>query len=182
MVFNGSQVQVSEVVLEVNLIPLDIVDLDVIRGMDWLARHHASIDYFRKEDSTMKLEDILIVQEFLDVFFDDLSRLPPHRENEFIIKLLLGTNPTSQAPYRMALAEIRELKTQLQELVDHGFIRPSVPPCGTPVLFVKKDDTVRLCILFKRGVKSPNRCALTFHLKFDFSAESPNLKFLQHVG
>ena len=98
----------------------------------------------------MKLEDIFVVREFLDVFLEDLSGLPPDREIEFSIDLLPGSSPISKAPYRMALVELRELKAQLQELLDKGFIRPSVSPCGAPVLFVKKmDGSMQLCIDYK---------------------------------
>ncbi|KAA0060864.1 retrotransposon protein, putative, Ty3-gypsy sub-class [Cucumis melo var. makuwa] len=85
-------------------------------------------------------EDVPVAKEFLDVFPDDLSGLPPDREIEFTIELLPGTTPISQAPYRMAPSELKELKMQLQELVDKGYIRPSVSPWGAPVLFVKKKD------------------------------------------
>ncbi|KAA0051348.1 reverse transcriptase [Cucumis melo var. makuwa] len=85
-------------------------------------------------------EDVPVVKEFLDVFLDDLSGLPPDREIEFTIELLPGTAPIPQAPYRMAPSELKELKMQLQELVDKGYIRPSVSPWGAPVLFVKKKD------------------------------------------
>ena len=62
-----------------------------------------------------------------------------------------GTTPISQAPYRMAPAELKELKIQLQELLDKGYIRPSVSPWGAPVLFVKKKDgTMRLCIDYRQ--------------------------------
>ncbi|KAA0047501.1 hypothetical protein E6C27_scaffold498G001280 [Cucumis melo var. makuwa] len=88
----------------------------------------------------LKPEDVPVVKEFLDVFPDDLSGLPPDREIEFTIELLLGTTSISQAPYRMAPSELKELKMQLQELVDKGYIRPSVSPWGAPVLFVKKKD------------------------------------------
>ncbi|KAL4032361.1 hypothetical protein IC575_005432 [Cucumis melo] len=95
----------------------------------------------------LKPEDVPVVKEFLDVFLDDLSGLPLDREIEFTIELLLGTTPISQTPYRMAPSELKELKMQLQELVDMGYIRPSVSPWGAPVLFVKKKDgTLRLCI------------------------------------
>ncbi|KAL0553651.1 hypothetical protein IC582_007551 [Cucumis melo] len=76
----------------------------------------------------LKPEDVPVVKEFLDVFLDDLSGLPPDREIEFTIELLPGTTPISQAPYRMAPSELKELKMQLQELVDKGYIRPSVSP------------------------------------------------------
>ena len=90
------------------------------------------------------------MREFLDVFPKDLSGLPPDREIEFSIDLLPGFSLISKAPYRMAPFELRELKAQLQELLDEGFIRPSVSPWGTPVLFVKKKDgSMRLCIDYR---------------------------------
>ncbi|WRX30253.1 Reverse transcriptase domain - like 10 [Theobroma cacao] len=98
-----------------------------------------------------KLEDVQIVSEFPDVFPDDLPRLPFDLELEFPIDLLPGTAPISIPPYRMAPAELKELKVQLQELVDKGFIRPSISPWGAPVLFVKKKDgTLRLCIDYRQ--------------------------------
>ena len=99
----------------------------------------------------LRLEDIPVVHEFPDVFSDKLPRMPPHREIEFAIDLVPGMAPISIAPYRMALAELKELKMQLQELVDKEFIRPSVSPWGAPVLFVKKNDgTLRRCIDYRQ--------------------------------
>ena len=101
--------------------------------------------------SEVRLEDVLVVRDFLDVFPDDLPSLPPEREIDFPIDLVPGTTPISLPPYRMAPTELKELKTQLQELVDRGFIRPSISPCGAPVLFVKKKDgTWRLCIDYRQ--------------------------------
>ena len=98
----------------------------------------------------LKPEDILVVQNFLDIFPDDLPRLPPDREREFAIDLIPGTTPISKAPYRMTPSELKELKVQLQELMDKGFIRPSFSPWGAPVLFVKKKDgSLRLCIDYR---------------------------------
>ena len=95
----------------------------------------------------MGLEDVPVVRDFPDVFPDDLLGLPPEREIYFPIDLFPGTAPISLPPYRMAPAELKELKTQIQELVDRGFIRLGISPWGAPVLFVKKkDDTWRLCI------------------------------------
>ena len=82
------------------------------------------IDKYKQEVS---LKDP-VVNEFNDVFPKDLPGLPPKREIEFEIELLLGTTPISQAPYRMAPAELKELKVQLQELLDKEFIRPSFSP------------------------------------------------------
>ena len=92
-----------------------------------------------------------MVRHFSDVFPEDLPGLPPDRDAEFTIDLLPGTNPISLTPYRMAPAELRELKIQLQELVGKGFIQPSISPWGAPVLFVrKKDGTLRLCIDYRQ--------------------------------
>ncbi|XP_068328203.1 uncharacterized protein [Pyrus communis] len=96
------------------------------------------------------VEDIRVVRHFPDVFLDDLPGLPTDRDVEFAIDLLRGTDPISLTPYQMAPAELRELKIQLQELLDKGFIQPSTLPWGAPVLFVrKKDGTLRLCINYR---------------------------------
>ncbi|GKV40242.1 hypothetical protein SLEP1_g47911 [Rubroshorea leprosula] len=99
---------------------------------------------------TSRLKDILVVREFPDVFSEDLPGLPPNREVEFAIDLIPGTGPISKAPYRMAPVELKELKIQLEELLEKGFIRPSVSLWGAPVLFVKKKDgSMRLCIDYR---------------------------------
>ena len=75
-----------------------------------------------------KLEDFPVVREFLEVFPEDILGLLPGREIEFIIELITGIAPISKAPYRMTPLELKELKVQLQELLDKGFIRPSFSP------------------------------------------------------
>ncbi|XP_057811844.1 uncharacterized protein LOC131026086 [Salvia miltiorrhiza] len=96
------------------------------------------------------MEDVEIVRDFQDVFPENLPGLPPDRQVEFTIDLEPGAAPVSKAPYRMGPKELEELKIQLQELLDLGFIRPSVSPWGAPVLFVKKKDgTLRLCIDYR---------------------------------
>ena len=93
---------------------------------------------------------IPIVREFLDVFLDDLPSLPPDRDVEFVIELKPGTAPIFRRAYRMPPKELAELKTQLQELLDKGFIRPSSSPWGCPAIFVKKKDkTLRLCVDYR---------------------------------
>ena len=99
----------------------------------------------------IELENILVVKDFPDVFLEELPGIPPIREVELSIEILPGTAPTSRAPYRMVPTELKELKIQLQELLDKGFIRPSVSPWGAPVLFVKKKDgTLRMCIDYRQ--------------------------------
>jgi hypothetical protein len=102
---------------------------------------HAYLAYVSNSKSKLpELDKIWVVKEFPDVFPEDLPGLPPDREIEFSIDLLLGTTPISNAPYRMAPVELEELKKQLLELLDKGFIRPSVSHWGASVLFVKKED------------------------------------------
>ncbi|KAI3686736.1 hypothetical protein L1987_80420 [Smallanthus sonchifolius] len=79
-----------------------------------------------------KIEDIPVVREFLEVFPEDLPGLPPHRQVEFQIDLAPGAAPIARAPYRLAPSELQELSTQLQDLLDKGFIRPSSSPRGAP--------------------------------------------------
>ncbi|XP_075481240.1 uncharacterized protein LOC142521952 [Primulina tabacum] len=99
----------------------------------------ASVLDVRKE-SNMQLQDNDVVQDYPDVFADDVPGLPPDREVEFVIDLIPSTAQISKAPYRMSPTEMKELKNQLQELFDKGFIRPSSSPWGALVLFVKKKD------------------------------------------
>ena len=102
-----------------------------------------------KERETVP-EDIPVVREYLSVFPNDLPGLPPDREIEFCVELIPRTAPISRAPYRLAPAELKELKAQLEELIEKGLIRPSHSPWGAPVLFVKKKDgSLRLCIDYR---------------------------------
>ena len=92
-----------------------------------------------------------VVCEYEDVFPDELPGLPLHRDVNFIIELHPGTSPISMTPHRMAPTELQELKVQLQELLDRGFIRPSTSPWSTPVLFSKnRDKTLWLCIDYQK--------------------------------
>ena len=80
-----------------------------------------------------------VVCEYEDVFPYKLPGLPPHRDVDFVIELHPGTLPISMTPHRMALVELQELKVQLQELLDKGFIRPSTSPWSASVLFTRKE-------------------------------------------
>jgi hypothetical protein len=85
-------------------------------------------------------DNIRVVRDFPDVFPEELPGMPPDREVEFVIDLLPGTAPISKRPYRMSMEELKELKKQLTELQEAGYIRPSSSPWGAPVLFVQKKD------------------------------------------
>ena len=102
--------------------------------MGWLVS--LTLENERRQDSGLPQ----VVCEYEDVFSDELPGLPPHRDVDFVIELHPDTSPISITPRRMAPVELHELKVQLQELLDKGFIRPSALPWGAPVLFAKKKD------------------------------------------
>jgi hypothetical protein len=104
-----------------------------------------------KEDQELQRMAEEMMEEYKDVFPAELpAGLPPKRSIEHKIELVLGSQPTSRGVYRMSTAELDELKKQLQELTDLGFIRPSESPYGAPVLFVKKKDGVlRMCVDYR---------------------------------
>jgi hypothetical protein len=103
------------------------------------------------EDDKPSLEDHPTLREYRDVFPEEVPGLPPRRDIDFSIELAPGAVPVSRTPYRMSTPELVELKLQLREMMDKGYIRPSVSPWGAPVLFVKKKDgTLRLCIDYRQ--------------------------------
>jgi hypothetical protein len=153
-------------------------DIDVIVGMNWLDQNKAIINTDQRtiklsygheevqlsipivvpvkafgqvfETIVQEIQDIPMVCEFLDVFPEDLPGLPSERDVEFVIELKLGTAPISRRSYRMPPNELAELKTQLQDLLEKGFIRPSSSPWGCPAIFIKKkDQTLRMCIDYR---------------------------------
>ncbi|KAG8498747.1 hypothetical protein CXB51_005165 [Gossypium anomalum] len=127
--------------------------VSVLRAEKWIRKGCEAYLAFvsQKEAEGLTVGKVRTVKEFRDVFPEELLGLPPNREVEFGIDLLPGTAPVSIAPYRMAPKELVELKAQIQELLDRGFIRPSVSPWGAPVLFVKKKDgTMRMCIDYRQ--------------------------------
>jgi hypothetical protein len=86
-------------------------------------------------------DNIRVVRDFPDVFPEELPGMPPDREVEFVIDLLPRTAPISKQPYKMSVEELKELKKQLTELQEAGYIRSSSSPWGAPVLFVQKDGS-----------------------------------------
>jgi hypothetical protein len=95
------------------------------------------------------IEAIRIVSEFLDVFPEELLGMPPKRKVEFAIELIPGTAPISKRSYRVSGPELVELKKQIDELLEKGYIRPSTSPWAAPMLFVEKDGTKRMCIDYR---------------------------------
>jgi hypothetical protein len=95
-------------------------------------------------------DNIRVVRDFPYVFPEELPGMPPEREVEFVIDLILGTAPISKRPYRMSVEELQELKKQLTELQEAGYIRPSSSPWGAPILFVqKKDGSQQMCVDYR---------------------------------
>jgi hypothetical protein len=94
-------------------------------------------------------EAISVVSDFPDVFPEELPGMPPERKVEFAIELIPGIVPISKRAYRVSGPELVELKKQIYELSEKGYIRPSTLPWATPMLFVEKDGTKRMCIDYR---------------------------------
>ena len=102
--------------------------------MGWLASHTL------ENEGRLDLSLPWVVCEYEDVFPDELPGSPLHKDMDFFIKLHPSTSPISMTPHRMPPVELQELKVQLQELLDKGFIRLSTSPWGAPTMFAKKKD------------------------------------------
>ncbi|XP_075475662.1 uncharacterized protein LOC142508903 [Primulina tabacum] len=130
-----------------------------------------------------KLNEIEVVRDFPDVFADDVPGLPPDREVEFVIDVVPGTAPISKAPYRMAPTEMKELKNQLQDLLDKGFIRPSSSPWGAPgaTVFSKIDLRSGYYQLKVREYDIPKTAFRTRYGHYEFLVMSFGLTNAQSV-
>jgi hypothetical protein len=104
---------------------------------------------FVNSEEVNPLEVIRVVSEFTDVFPEELLGMPPKRKVEFAIEHITGTTPISKRAYRVSGPELVELKKQIYELLEKGYIRPSTSPWAAPVLFVEKDDTKWMCIDYR---------------------------------
>jgi hypothetical protein len=170
-------IKLGSIIFRTTLLIMGLESVDIILGTDWLSRHHALNDVAARAieihsqicgEITLYLPDqgcthscaltrvespverIPVAFEYPDDFLDELLGMPPDRDIEFAIELQPRTAPNSKRPYRMPPAELAELKKQLQELLDKGFIRPSTSPWGCLALFVKKkDESLRLCVDYR---------------------------------
>jgi hypothetical protein len=170
-------IQLGSKLIKTDLVLLDLEGIDVILETNWMTEHGVLLDissrvieinsphqeavilYLPQQEylhscsyaiTDIKVKDIPVVCEYPDVFPDNLPGMPPDRDIEFIIELQPGTAPISKRPYRMPPNELAELKIQLQDLLDKGFIHPSASPWGCPTLFVKKkDNSLRLCVDYR---------------------------------
>ncbi|GKE61721.1 putative reverse transcriptase domain-containing protein [Tanacetum coccineum] len=164
-VFRGCTIGLLGHPFNIDLMLVELGSFDVIIGMDWLANHHAVIVYDEKIVRIPYGDKVLIVQgdssdkgkkSKLSIISctktkkyikrEDFPGLPPIRQVEFQIDLVPCAAPRARTPYRLAPTELQELSTQLQEVSDKGFIRPSSSPCGAPVLFFKKKDKSFGCV------------------------------------
>ena len=196
MICRGCELEISKILLTVDLRVIDMSEFDVIIGIDWLSANRVVIDCDCRrvtaymQDGTrvvfqgdkldilpqtvcesrshgqlagwlasLTLEDEVrpdldlprVVCEYEDVFLDELLGLPSQRVVDFGIELHPSTSSISMTPHKMAPVELQELKVQLRELLDKGFIRSRTSPWGAPVLFAKKKDrTLRLCIDYRQ--------------------------------
>jgi len=109
------------------------------------------VAHAEKNNTAEKISVIPIVEEYADVFPDEIPELPPSRDVDFSIDLIPGAGPVSMAPYRMAPVELADLKKQIEDLLEKKFIRPSASHWGAPVLLVKKKDgSSRLCVHYRQ--------------------------------
>ncbi|GKC32243.1 putative reverse transcriptase domain-containing protein [Tanacetum coccineum] len=168
----------------INLMLVEMGSFDVIISMDWLAKYHdmvicdeklyllkgcpiflAHVTTKKAKDKSKekRIKDVPIVQDFPEVFLEDLSGIRPTRQVEFQIDLMPSAAPVARAPYRLAPSEMKELSDQLKELSNKGFIRPGSSPWGSPVLFVKKKDgSFQMCIDYREL----NKLTVKNHTRF----------------
>jgi hypothetical protein len=119
-------------------------------SVEFVALVQSGSDRELSQTKAIALEDIRVVQDYPDVFPEELPGMPPDDDIEFLIELLHRTPPISKRPYRILVNELVELKKQIAELQAKGFIRPSSSPWGAPVLFVeKKDGTQWMCVDYR---------------------------------
>lgn len=174
MVFQDLKILINNVEFPANLILPESPGLDAIMGMDWLTQHQVCINYATRTITLVNpprrqatfisnktspskcmackaivtaISLISVVSEFLDLLPKKLPGVPPGRELEFAIDLVPGTAPIYKKYYRTPSSELVELKKQLEELQNKGYIHPSISPWGSLVLFIKKKDgSLRMCV------------------------------------
>ncbi|WVZ81363.1 hypothetical protein U9M48_028749 [Paspalum notatum var. saurae] len=171
---DDASIKIRGVDFPATLIVMKAQGIDVILGMNWLQRYNGVISCAERKvtlttpsgenmevmidppqagvnaiDATA-LENIRVVSEFPDVFPDSLPGMPPERDIEFSIELVPGTAPIYKKAYRISGVELLEVKKQIDELLEKGFIRKSTSPWASPVLLTeKKDGTLRMCVDYR---------------------------------
>ncbi|XP_074283300.1 uncharacterized protein LOC141607850 [Silene latifolia] len=155
-IYTRVPIQIGEVVFHCDLMEFPLGGFEVILGMDWLVKYKAFIDCHQKKISLRGPKGVRVtykgymIKPKVKFISEEIPGLPPKRDVDFSIDLKPGAGPISKPPYRMGPKEMEELKKQLDELAEKGYIRPSVSPWGAPVVFVKKKDgSLRLCVDYR---------------------------------
>jgi hypothetical protein len=101
-------------------------------------------------ENVSNIEDHAVLKDFWNVF-KEIPGLPPKRDIDFSINLMVGATPISKTPYKMSTPELKELQIHLEEILRKGYIHPSLSPWGAPAfLLKKKDETLRLYMDFRK--------------------------------
>nr|GEU94982.1 hypothetical protein [Tanacetum cinerariifolium] len=165
-VYRDVEIEINNSGFKIDLIPIVLGAFDIVIGMDWLDRYNANILCSQKlvrvvnpqgreiiiygDNRKKSVKDVLVVNEFLDFFPEDLPGISPERQVEFRIDLIPGATPIAKTAYHLAPSEMKEIMSQLQELLDKGFIRPGSSSWRAQILFVKKKDgSMRMCIDYR---------------------------------
>jgi hypothetical protein len=178
VVYKDLEISIHGVKFPATLVAIESPGLDIILGMDWLTPHQVCINCATRtvtlvnparqtvqflasrmitrkgtayQTTATDMNLIPLVCEFPDVFPEELPGMPPDRELEFAIDLVPRTAPIYKKYYRMPSSELVELKKQLDEMLQKGYIRPSSSPWGSPAIFVdKKDGSLRMCVDYRQ--------------------------------
>jgi hypothetical protein len=133
----------------IKLITLNGKELEYVAEHVVIAKGAANCVKLNQLDVSQRPE-VPMVNEFPDVFPEELPGIPPNRDIKFVIDLVHGTTPIYERPYRMVAKQLAELKDQIKDLLEKSYIHPSSSPWRAPVIFVpKKDDTQRMCVDYR---------------------------------
>nr|GEV93405.1 reverse transcriptase domain-containing protein [Tanacetum cinerariifolium] len=196
-VYHEVEIEIDDSIFRIDLIPIMLGVFDIVIDMDWLDKYNANIlcsqklvkvvnpqgreiiiygDKTHVIDTSFEkksVEDVPIVNEFPDGFLEDLSGIPPERQVEFLIDLILGATHIAKTPYRLSPSEMKEFMSQLQELLDKGSIRPSSSPwelrsyllkrmmeklCEAPILILP--EGTEDMVVYNEASYSDLRCVL----------------------
>ncbi|GKA98036.1 putative reverse transcriptase domain-containing protein, partial [Tanacetum coccineum] len=182
----------------IDLMPVELGSFDVIIDMDWMTKYHAMIVCDEKIVRIPYGNEVMIIQGYgsnggsksrLSIISCTKTEkyiqkgLPPARQGEFQIDLVLATTPIARASYRLAPLKMKELATQLQELSDKGLIRPSSSPWGSLVLFFKKNDgSFQMCNDYWSSVYSKIDLRSNYHQLRVREDEILKMAFRTHYG
>nr|GEU53982.1 hypothetical protein [Tanacetum cinerariifolium] len=201
-ILRGCTLNILGHLFNINLMLIELGTFDVIVGMDWLVKRDAIIvkkyiergsqlfiaQVMKKEPAKKQLQDVPVICNFPEVFPDDLQGLPPPRQVEFRIELIPGVAPVARAPYCLAPIELKELSSQLKELLENGFICPSSSPWGSPTfLEIRNMERVMNSTEFLRRIQpkvsvDPNYCQYQLHMLATCLPASESFSRFDHLS